>query len=115
MEQKVIELEPKSAEAHYNLGLALKAKGDLDGAERAFREAVRLEGEKHGIAIDQLAELLASRGKLKEAIATYQKIISLDPKSAVGALASRLGPAGRGPHGRGHHRVQEGHRTQPPG
>ncbi len=82
--KKVVELEPKSAEAHYNLGLALKAKGDLDGAERAFREAVRLEGEKHGIAIDQLAELLASRGKLKEAIATYQKIISLDPKSALG-------------------------------
>ncbi len=80
--RKFIELDPKFAAAHYFLGLAMKAKGDLDGAERAFREAVRLDGEKHGDAIDALAELLLSRGNLKEAIATYQKIMILDPESA---------------------------------
>jgi tetratricopeptide (TPR) repeat protein len=67
---------------HYYLGLALKAKGDLDGAERAYREAVRLDGKHHGAAIDALAELLLSRGNLKEDIATYQKTIILDPKDA---------------------------------
>ncbi len=80
--RKAIELDPKFASAHYDLGNALKAKGDLDGAERAYREAVRLDGEHHGAAIDALAELVLSRGNLKEAIATYQKIMSLDPKDA---------------------------------
>ena len=80
--KRFIELDPKSALAHFHLGLALKAKGDLDGAERFYREAVRLDGEHHGAAIDALAELLLSRGNLKEAIATYQKIMSLDPKDA---------------------------------
>jgi superkiller protein 3 len=83
--KKVVELDPRSAVAHFYVGLALKARGDLDGAERAYREAVRLDGEHHGAAIDALAELLQSRGNLKEAIATYQKIVILKPDS-VGAL-----------------------------
>ncbi|MFI5461495.1 MAG: tetratricopeptide repeat protein, partial [Isosphaerales bacterium] len=81
--KRFIELDPKNAVAHFDLGMALKAKGDLDGAERAYREAVRLDGEHHGAAIDGLAELLLSRGNLKEAIATYEKIMILDPKSAL--------------------------------
>jgi superkiller protein 3 len=77
-----LRLEPNNAVAHHNLGLCLQAKGDLDGAEGAYREAVRLDGKHHGAAIDHLAELLLSGGNLKEAIATYQKIIILDPKDA---------------------------------
>jgi tetratricopeptide (TPR) repeat protein len=80
--REAVRLKPDLAAAHYVLGLALKAKGDLDGAEGAYREAVRLDGKHHGDAIDALAELLLSRGNLKETIATYQKIIILDPKDA---------------------------------
>ena len=60
-----------------------EGQGDLDGAERAYREAVRLNGEHRGAAIDALAELLLTRGNLTEAIATYQKIMSLDPKDTT--------------------------------
>jgi tetratricopeptide (TPR) repeat protein len=80
--KKVIELDPTNPGAHYDLGNALKGKGDLDGAERAYREAVRLDGDHHRPAIDALAQLLLSRGKFKEAIATYQKVVILDPKDA---------------------------------
>jgi len=79
---EAIELDPKHAFAHYDLGNALKAKGDPDGAERAFREAVRLDGKHHGAAIDALAELLLSRGNLKEAIAQWKNVIEQDPKDA---------------------------------
>ena len=81
--RKAVELDPTSAVAQYDLGRALKAKGDLEGAERAYRAAVRLDGKHHGAAIDALARLLLSRGNFEEAIATYQEIIILDPKSAM--------------------------------
>jgi superkiller protein 3 len=80
--KKSIELDPKSAVAHYDLGNALKAKGDLDGAERAYREAVRLDGKHRGAAIGALAELLLSRGNLKEAIATARESVKLAPQSS---------------------------------
>ncbi len=88
---KVVELAPKSAVAHYNLGNALKVKGDLDGAERAYREAVRLDGNPYGTAIDALAELLLSRGNVKEAIATYERSVALAPENVSAHL--RLGNA----------------------
>jgi Flp pilus assembly protein TadD len=34
--------DPEGAEAHYNLAAALRDKGDLDGAIREYREALRL-------------------------------------------------------------------------
>jgi tetratricopeptide (TPR) repeat protein/serine/threonine protein kinase len=80
--KKLIERDPKNAAEHYHLGNALKAKGDLDGAEAAYREAVRLDGNRHGAAIDALAELLLSRGKVKEAVATYRRSVALDPENA---------------------------------
>ncbi|HEV3023610.1 MAG TPA: tetratricopeptide repeat protein, partial [Pirellulales bacterium] len=80
--KKAIELDPKFVIAHYDLGNVLKAKGDLDGAELAYREAARLDGKHHGAAIDALAELLLSRGNLKEAIAEWKKVIERDPKDA---------------------------------
>jgi serine/threonine protein kinase/tetratricopeptide (TPR) repeat protein len=75
--RRATELDPKYVGAHINLGDVLADRGDQDGAERAYREAVRLSGDR--IGADKLAELLVSRGKLKEAIATYQKITILDP------------------------------------
>ncbi len=80
--RKSIELDPKSAVVHYDLGIALKASGDLDGAEAAYRETVRLDGNHHGAAIDALVALLLSRGNAKEAIATCQAFLALEPEDA---------------------------------
>ena len=40
--ERVIALQPASAEAHLNLGIALADGYDLEGALKAFSEAVRL-------------------------------------------------------------------------
>src|SRR5262249_36137033 len=55
---------------------------DLDGAERAYCEAVHLDGDRYGAAIDALSQLLLSRGKVKEAVATARKAVELAPQSA---------------------------------
>ena len=52
-------LDPKSASAHYHLGMALKAEGDLDEAIAAFEEVIRRQpdfAEAHFGLASALAE-----------------------------------------------------------
>jgi tetratricopeptide (TPR) repeat protein len=86
--QKATWLRP-SAVSHYNLGNLLRQTGRPEEAERAYREAVRLDGNHHGAAIDALADLQLSRGNLDGAIATYQKSLQLQPEDQ----AARVGLA----------------------
>jgi tetratricopeptide (TPR) repeat protein len=81
--KKVIEMDAKNAVAHYYFGLALQAMGDLDGAERAYLEAVRLDGKHGGAAIDALAGLLLSRGNAPAGLATARKAVELAPQSSM--------------------------------
>jgi tetratricopeptide (TPR) repeat protein len=71
-----------TADRYCNFGNALRAGGYPDLAERAYREAVRLDGDHHGDALDTLADLLLSRGNLDGAIATYQQTLRIDPDHA---------------------------------
>jgi Flp pilus assembly protein TadD len=41
--QKAISLDPRSADAHCNLGITLSERGDLDGAETSLRAALDLQ------------------------------------------------------------------------
>ena len=45
MIRHAIKIAPKVALYHYNLGSALLAEGDLDGALNCFRQAVRTRSE----------------------------------------------------------------------
>jgi eukaryotic-like serine/threonine-protein kinase len=76
-----VALRPRSPGAHYNLGNALRAKGDLDGAIRCFRRAVELDS-KFGMAHNNLGNALADKGDLPEAIRCYRKAIEVDPANA---------------------------------
>jgi tetratricopeptide (TPR) repeat protein len=70
---------PKMAEAHFNLGLAYQKRGDLEGAERELREAVRLKEDEH-FAIG-LAGVLLQRGEVSAARDNYEKVLSSNSKS----------------------------------
>jgi tetratricopeptide (TPR) repeat protein len=80
--RQAVRLAPNAA-LHYHLGNLYRGRGDLDDAERAYCEAVRLDGNHHGAAIDALADLLLSRGKLDGAIAAYQRALRLKPGNAA--------------------------------
>jgi tetratricopeptide (TPR) repeat protein len=61
-------LQPGDAAAHYNLGVALSNKGDLDGAIAEWREALRLN-PNYGDAHYNLGVALWHKGDWDGAIA----------------------------------------------
>ena len=70
----------RSAETLNTLGNARARRGDVDGAERAYRDAIQFDGaffKPYG----NLATLLATRGKRRDAVALFQRALSLNPDS----------------------------------
>ena len=75
--RRAVELEPRNPGFWYNLGTAL-AEDHADEAVRAFSEAVRLE-PTHAKAHNNLGILLASSGRLTEAVEHFQTALTLRP------------------------------------
>ena len=70
---------PSEAQAHYDRGVTLGDKGDLDGAIAEYREALRLE-PSFFFAHNNLGNDLAAKGDLDAAIAELRKAVLLNPK-----------------------------------
>src|SRR5262249_32640448 len=75
---KAIEIDPKSANAHSNLGALLcDDKRDYDGAIAWFHKAIDID-PRYADAHSNLGTALRFKGQLDEAIASYKKAIDLD-------------------------------------
>ncbi|MGA2597827.1 MAG: VWA domain-containing protein [Bryobacteraceae bacterium] len=81
--------------AHYNLANALRATGDMAGAEAESREAVKLVPDS-GITHNLLGIVLSKRGNLSGAVDEFRKSAQLQPKQPVAHfnLAQALEKAG---------------------
>ena len=75
---KAVKLQPALAEAHSNLGIALKAAGRSDEAVKSYRRAIRLKPGNASFH-SNLGNALAEQGKPDEAIASLQRAVSLRP------------------------------------
>ena len=64
---------PDDARFHFALGRALKASGDLDGAESAYRRALELQPD-YPEALVSLGIVLKTRGDTEGAIALYDRV-----------------------------------------
>jgi len=72
---------PNDANVHLHLGITRQARGFIDTAILAFRDAVRADdglARAHG----KLAFALDSRGDVEESLAHYRRAAELDPGSA---------------------------------
>ena len=78
------------AEAHSNLGNALRRQGKLEEAVTAHRKAIRIKPD-FAVAHCNLGNALQSQGKLDEAVAAYRDAIRIKPDWAV--AFSNLGVA----------------------
>jgi Flp pilus assembly protein TadD len=81
--------------AHNDLGLALLQQGDLDGAVRESREAIRLD-PGHPEPPNTLATALTRKGRPDDAIAVYRAALRERPNDAVlhGNLGTVLAESG---------------------
>lgn len=71
--------KPEDSSVHSNYGVFLKEKkGDLEGAEREYRIAIKLDGN-HVNALGNLANLLCERGDRDQAGSLYQRALEVDP------------------------------------
>ena len=76
--QRTLAIKPNYAEAHYNLGNALKDQGKLDDAVVSFERALALKPD-YAEAHTNLGNILRDQGKLGDAAARYQRALALKP------------------------------------
>ena len=79
--QHALSLKPDFAEAHNNLGNALKEQGKLDDAVAQYQRALTLRPD-FAEAHNSLGVLFNDQGKLDEAVAQYQRALALKPNLA---------------------------------
>lgn len=80
----VIALMPDSPEAHNNLGVALKKKGDLEGALSEFSRALALR-QDYGEAWSNRGWVFAEQRRWREARGDFERGLKLNPRDE-GAL-----------------------------
>ncbi|MCA9293720.1 MAG: tetratricopeptide repeat protein [Phycisphaerales bacterium] len=96
MYRRVIALAPDWAEAHYNLGNALRATGKVEAAEEMYRLTVALD-EDYAAAWYNLGDVLDEHGEVEEAIEALKSALDAEPEftDAHYNLASCLERVGR--------------------
>ena len=76
--QRAVQLETEDAEAHSNLGNALRDLGRSEEAEASYRQAIALK-PGYAEAHSNLGTTLQAFGRLEEAEASYRQAIKLKP------------------------------------
>ena len=78
---KAIELRPFYADAHVGLGDARAAKGDTDGAIKAYQQALVYNAVNPRVHLSLGRIYFSEKGLYYEAVNAYKKAIDLDPVS----------------------------------
>ncbi|HSF47406.1 MAG TPA: tetratricopeptide repeat protein [Burkholderiales bacterium] len=93
--RRAIELDPRHAGAHINLGRLLHQSGRLEEAEAVYRSGVEKCGEE-ALLFFNFGVLLEDMRRIERAMKTYQAALRIDPGLAdchynLGLLYERMG------------------------
>ncbi len=77
--KKLVELSPKDAQAHCNLGVTLQKLGKLKEAEDSYAQAILLK-PNFAEAYNNLGNILQENGRLEEAETNFKQAILIAPK-----------------------------------
>jgi Flp pilus assembly protein TadD len=78
---RAAELSPQDAEAHSNLGTALRDRGQWDEALTSLRRALEIQPRDVEPLVDAAAALRAL-GRARESVAFYKQALEIGPRSA---------------------------------
>lgn len=81
--RRVLEIDPSSSYAHYNLARFIAREGRYQEAIRHYREALRIRPEDVDTH-NNLGLLLALTGRVEESLAEFRRAIQIDPGYAKG-------------------------------
>lgn len=79
--QRVLDIEPKHAAAHINLGTLYYNRQDFNLAEKHYRAALEAD-PRYSLAYFDLGNVLDETGRVQEAIQTYKTALQLAPTYA---------------------------------
>ena len=79
--ERALELDPKHADAHVNLGCLEHEAGHLQRAELHYRAALEARAE-HAVAAFNLGVVLEDRRRFAEACAAYRRALEADAQLA---------------------------------
>ena len=79
--KKALKIKPDYAETFYNMGVALKDKGDLAAAIESYKEAVKIKPD-YAVAYNNMGNALQKKGDSKAAIESYKEALKIKPDYA---------------------------------
>ncbi len=83
--RKALKLNPKHADAHCELGVALMYQEKLQEAEGHFRKAIELDPD-FGAAYSNLGNVLARQGRFQDAVEPCRKAVEIHPDDPAAHL-----------------------------
>jgi tetratricopeptide (TPR) repeat protein len=78
--KKAIELDPKFADAHNNIGAILQDLGNYEEAYKFYKKAIKLKSS-YSEAYYNLGILLKKLGKIEECVENFQKAVTVNQKN----------------------------------
>lgn len=85
LSRSAVEVEPRAAGAHYDLGFALQERGDAAGARREWEAAVRLD-PGHVLSLIALGTVAAREGDALAAAKLLRRALAVDAANAEAHL-----------------------------
>ena len=74
--KKALKIKPNYAEAYYNMGIALKMKGDLEAAIDSYKNALEIKSD-YAEAYYNMGNALKKKGDLEAAIDSYKNALEI--------------------------------------
>ena len=79
--KQALKIKPNYADAYYNMGNALKDKGDLDAAIDSYKQALKIKPD-YAEAYNNMGVALKDKGDLEAAIESYKQALKIKPDYA---------------------------------
>lgn len=91
--EKILQSEPKNAEACAGLAWALFSQGQRDKAEKYAKRSIELD-DRFPMAHNVMGAIYFSQGKVEEAKNEFRTVLKIDPKRRCGGCADLRGLLG---------------------